>query len=56
MNTIFKVAVIVPTYNLEKIINRTMDNLVRQKGIDDMEVIAPILKFRTTFFLGRNPR
>lgn len=40
MRTLFKVAVIVPTYNLEKIINRTMDNLVHQEGIDEMEVIV----------------
>lgn len=40
MTNVFKIAVIVPTYNLEKIINRTMDNLVRQYGIDDMEVVV----------------
>lgn len=40
MEHVFKVAVIVPTYNLENIINRTMDNLLHQSRIDEMEVLV----------------
>lgn len=40
MTNKYKIAVIVPTYNLENIIDRTLTNLSNQKGIEDMQVIV----------------